>query len=69
MSTTAAGIAAENIKAPRAALQDVSHALQQALTGLRFGTVELTVHEGRVVQIERRERWRYTPGGERGERR
>ncbi|MDF9392247.1 MULTISPECIES: YezD family protein [Methylococcus] len=30
----------------------------QALTGLRFGSVEITVHEGRVVQIERREKFR-----------
>ena len=29
-----------------------------ALAGLRFGSVELIVHEGRVVQIERRERLR-----------
>lgn len=29
-----------------------------ALRGLRFGSVEITVHEGRIVQIERREKWR-----------
>jgi hypothetical protein len=30
-----------------------------ALTGLKFGSVEITVHEGRVVQIERREKHRF----------
>lgn len=29
-----------------------------ALQGLRFGSVEITVHEGNIVQIERREKLR-----------
>lgn len=29
-----------------------------ALRGLKFGSVEITVHEGRIVQIERREKQR-----------
>jgi hypothetical protein len=29
-----------------------------ALSGLKFGAVEITVHEGRIVQIERREKQR-----------
>lgn len=29
-----------------------------ALTDLKFGSVEITVHEGRIVQIERREKLR-----------
>jgi hypothetical protein len=29
-----------------------------ALRGLRFGSVEITVHEGRIVQIERKEKLR-----------
>lgn len=32
--------------------------LREAVTDLRFGSVELTIHEGEVVQIERRERVR-----------
>ncbi len=32
--------------------------LLRALVGLRFGTVEITVHNGRIVQIERREKVR-----------
>lgn len=30
-----------------------------ALDGLRYGTVEITVHEGKVMQIERREKFRF----------
>ena len=30
-----------------------------ALRGLRYGTVELVVHDARVVQLERRERVRF----------
>jgi hypothetical protein len=32
--------------------------LEQCLKGMRFGTVEITVHNGEIVQIERRERVR-----------
>ena len=30
-----------------------------ALKGLRYGTVEITIHDGRVVQIDRHERHRF----------
>ncbi|HVO11673.1 MAG TPA: YezD family protein [Vicinamibacteria bacterium] len=36
-------------------------ALQRAVGGLRYGSVELLVHDGRVVQIERREKVRFEP--------
>ncbi len=32
--------------------------IQQALAGLQFGSVEIAVHHGRIVQIERREKLR-----------
>jgi hypothetical protein len=35
--------------------------LLEAVRGLRYGAVELLVHDGRVVQIERRERLRVEP--------
>jgi len=39
--------------------------LNEILKGMRFGAVELTVHDGRVVQIERREKLRLDrPGSE-----
>ena len=33
-------------------------AVAQALHGLRFGSLEIVVHEGRIVQLERREKVR-----------
>lgn len=32
--------------------------IEESLTGLRFGSVEIVVHDGRITQIERRERFR-----------
>jgi hypothetical protein len=32
--------------------------LEQALRTIRYGSVELVIHEGRVVQLERREKVR-----------
>ena len=34
--------------------------LEQALRGLRYGTVQLTVHDAKVVRVERVERIRLT---------
>lgn len=36
----------------------IAKKISDALRGLRFGSVEITVHEGRIVQIERREKQR-----------
>lgn len=30
-----------------------------ALKGIRYGAVEITIHDGRVVQVERREKQRF----------
>jgi hypothetical protein len=32
-----------------------------ALRSIRYGTVELVIHDGRVVQLERREKVRFDP--------
>lgn len=32
--------------------------VRKALQGLRFGSVELVVQDGKVVQVERREKYR-----------
>ena len=42
---------------------DLEEAVRQALAGLRYGSVEITVHNARVVQIERKERFRPEDGG------
>lgn len=38
---------------------EVVKRIEEALVGLRFGAVEITVHDGRIVQIERREKYRF----------
>ena len=39
-------------------VEKVVEKVVEALDQLRFGSIEITVHEGRVVQIERREKFR-----------
>jgi hypothetical protein len=36
--------------------------LLEALRSIRYGTVELVIHDGRVVQLERREKVRFAHG-------
>ncbi|HSH74019.1 MAG TPA: YezD family protein [Methylophilaceae bacterium] len=36
-------------------VQEILHAIRE----IRFGSIEVTVHEGRVTQIERREKVRF----------
>jgi len=40
--------------------------LREALLAIRFGAIELVIHDGRVVQLERRERIRLDQGSGRG---
>jgi hypothetical protein len=41
-------------------IREVAHAIEQ----LRYGSVEITVHDGRVTQIERREKIRFNQTAE-----
>ena len=36
--------------------------LRQALLAIRYGAIELVIHDGRVVQLERREKVRFDAG-------
>ena len=38
------------------------HELREALRAIRYGTIELVIHDGRVVQLERREKVRFDAG-------
>lgn len=40
---------------PLLALQEI----ERALRDIQFGTIEITLHEGRITQIERREKVRF----------
>ena len=50
----------ERTAASPAAVQgsEVVRALLKAVEGIRYGSVELIIHDGRVVQIDRREKVR-----------
>ncbi len=43
--------------------EEIGRRIIEALRGLRFGSVEIVVHDGKVVQFERRERVRMSPTG------
>ena len=45
----------ESLLLPPALLRE----LRQALRSIRYGAIELVIHDGRVVQLERREKVRF----------
>ncbi len=38
---------------------NIANQIAAALQGIRFGSVEIIIHEGKVVQIERKEKLRF----------
>jgi hypothetical protein len=38
---------------------DVLERITQAIRGVRFGSVEVVIQDGKVVQIERKEKFRF----------
>jgi hypothetical protein len=38
---------------------DLGLQIVQAVKGIRFGSVEITIHDGNIVQIERKEKLRF----------
>jgi hypothetical protein len=38
---------------------DIANQITAALQGIRFGSVEIIIHESKVVQIERKEKLRF----------
>jgi hypothetical protein len=43
---------------PRASDENLTHILS-ALQGIRYGSIEIIIHDSRVVQIERKEKLRF----------
>lgn len=39
--------------------QEIEQAILLALKGIRFGSIEIIVHDSKVVQIERKEKTRF----------
>lgn len=44
-------------------VQEILRAIDQLRQGAGYGSVEITAHEGRVTQIERREKVRFSHAG------
>jgi len=38
---------------------EIADQIATVLQGIRFGSVEIVIHEGKIVQIERREKLRF----------
>jgi hypothetical protein len=38
---------------------ELARLVASLIKDLRFGTLELTVHEGQIVQVERKEKYRF----------
>lgn len=47
-------------KGPRPSVNDVLIQVAEAVQQIRYGSVELTIHDGRIVQIETRAKTRFT---------
>ncbi len=45
--------------------QQILERIAHAISGLRFGSVEVVIQDSRVVQIERKEKFRFDKGGQR----
>lgn len=40
-------------------IAEIAKQIAVALRGIRFGSVEITIHESRIVQVERKEKLRF----------
>ena len=40
-------------------LTEIAGQITQMLNGIKFGSIEIIVHDGKVVQIERKEKLRF----------
>ena len=61
-TTTSEQVETEALPLPPSLLRE----LREALLTIRFGAIELVIHDGRVVQLERREKIRLDQGSGRG---
>jgi hypothetical protein len=51
-------------KPPSALSQELLSKIAEAIQGIRFGTVQITIHDSRVVQIEKAEKIRLDQGAD-----
>ena len=43
-------------------VNDIFEQINLAINGIRFGSVEIVIHDGKIVQIERKEKLRFDVG-------
>ena len=48
-----------NHELDKRSLQSLEEAILRAVQGIRFGSVEIVIHDSKVVQIERKEKMRF----------
>jgi len=48
---------------PANSRSEAEHQLLHAVKGVRYGSVEITIHDSRIVQIERKEKVRFDSDG------
>lgn len=46
--------------------REVLAEIATAIGSIRFGSVEIIIQDGKVIQIERKEKIRFTPGSTKG---
>jgi len=51
--------ASETIAVNEESLQPVMVEIMRSIKNVRFGSIEITIHDSRVVQIERKEKMRF----------
>ena len=56
------------VEAGEAELRRIERELVNALGDIRYGSIEIVIHDARVIQIERRERIRFDRTEDRGPR-
>jgi hypothetical protein len=42
--------------------ENVFNEIKQIITQIKYGSLEISIHNGKIVQIERREKKRYVKG-------
>jgi len=47
---------------PEASPAEISAWLEKAVRAIRYGSIEIVIHDGRIVQIERKEKLRLESG-------
>jgi hypothetical protein len=50
-------VSEESSREPR--MSEIATQIAEIIQEIRFGSIEITIHEGKVVQIERKEKLRF----------